>query len=77
MKPFDRFLTTLKDPYLVVLATMVASGCAFGVGVTLFKLRKDPHVVWHHRHQKPFPWLDVEPDQNLKMIDTSGRHSES
>jgi hypothetical protein len=61
---------------MVVLATMVASGLAFGIGVTLYKLRTDPHVIWHHRKEHPFPWLDVKPDQNLKMIDTSGRHSE-
>ncbi|KAJ2850350.1 hypothetical protein IWW36_001967 [Coemansia brasiliensis] len=48
---------------------------AGAVGVCAFfgsRALQSPDVVWNKK-DNPYPWLDVQPNENVKLMDPNGR----
>ncbi|KAJ2483118.1 hypothetical protein IWW56_000638 [Coemansia sp. RSA 2131] len=51
----------------------VTTVAAVGVcGYFSARALKSPDVVWNKR-ENPYPWLDVQQNENTKMLDPAGR----
>ncbi|KAJ3047223.1 hypothetical protein HK097_000113 [Rhizophlyctis rosea] len=67
------FTPAYKQPAITLLVGAVGLGIGGGLFMIQHFLRNDPTLLVSRqtKRENPYPWLNVRPDQNLKLYDVN------